>query len=294
MVLSMFKQIPALLAWARKEHAMLDQIIDEHHFDGIISDNRWGLYSEKVPSIYITHQVFIKTPPYLKFLEPFISRINRKFIQKYHECWIPDTAGKNNLSGDLSHKKPLPSNYHFIGPLSRFNDYWSSKKFQDTDNKNYDILVLLSGPEPQRSILENKILSEIKNLDITAAIVCGKPEMKETPKSQGKTDIFPHLDTQSLRELIHRSKLIVSRSGYSTIMDMAATGTKAVLIPTPGQTEQEYLATTLQKKGIYQSCNQSDLSLSMVLNGSDMYSGIKLVHDKSTLKSRIANFLNLT
>jgi len=291
MVLSMLKQFPGLLRWIRKEHNMLDRLIDEHHFDGIISDNRFGLYSDKIPSIYITHQVFIKTPLHLKFLEPFITRINRNFIQKYHECWIPDIAEQNNLSGDLSHKKPLPSNYHFIGPLSRFDDSLIKNKIRNTDCKNYDVLVLLSGPEPQRSILENKILSEIKNSDITAAIVCGKPEMKDTPKKLGKSDIFPHLETQSLLELIHCSKLVISRSGYSTIMDLAAMGNKAVLIPTPGQTEQKYLAKTMQQKGIYQTFKQSEFSLEKVLKRSDQYSGIKLESDKTTLKSRIANFL---
>ena len=241
MALKMMQHAPALLRSIKKEHAMLDQLIQEFGFSGVISDNRYGLYSEKIPAVFITHQVFIQTPWHLGFLNPVIARMNRGFINRFHACWIPDNKGDINLSGALSHKKPLPDNYRFIGPQSRFGELMKSEQHHNSRSLSYDLLVLLSGPEPQRSILEEKILGQVKSLDIRLALVRGKPGSGDKPRKIENGDSFNHLETAVLFRLMSASRLVLARSGYSTIMDLAATGKKAILIPPPGQTEQEYL-----------------------------------------------------
>ena len=180
--MKMMQHAPALLRSIKKEHAALDKLIREYGFSGVISDNRYGLYSDKIPSVFITHQVFIRTPWYLSYLQPIIARLNRGFINRFHACWIPDNEGAVNLSGALSHKKPLPENFCFIGPLSRFYEMMNNDPFNDTGSPSYDLLVLLSGPEPQRSILEEKVRDQVKSLNIRVALVRGKPGSGEKPE----------------------------------------------------------------------------------------------------------------
>ena len=288
MIFKMLSVSPSLFKSIRKEHKSLKKIIKLYNIHGVISDNRYGLYSKKIPTVFITHQVFIKTPWRLKFIEPVLFQLNKHYINKYDECWVPDFQGKPNLSGDLSHKKPLPTNYHFIGPLSRFLKESATSK----SSEKYDLLVLLSGPEPQRTILENNILTQLESLDINAAMVCGKPEIKPQQSSKGKKEILPHLNSNSLQQLILQSKVIISRSGYSTIMDLVSLGKKAVFIPTPGQTEQEYLGRYFMEKGIYLSCAQEKFDLKQALDQSGDYSGTHIPNDRSVLKDRISQFLN--
>lgn len=294
MALKMIQHGPFLLRSIQEEHSKLDQLVREFGFSGIISDNRYGLHSEKVPCIFITHQVFMQTPWHLGFLKPIIHSIIKRYISRFKACWIPDVAGEQNLSGELSHKSRLPGNYQFIGPLSRFNNLNGPAQENHTGSYAYDILVILSGPEPQRTILENQILGEIGTLGINAAMVCGKPGSKDLPESPENCTVFNHLGSQDLLEMIKNSKLVISRSGYSTIMDLATLGKKAVLVPTPGQTEQEYLAKYLQQKGYYLTFKQAKLSLNKAIEQAENYPGLNLSSDHSQLDKRVNDFLLMT
>ena len=175
MALKMALQAPAILKGIKEEHKVLKKIIQDFAIDAVISDNRYGLYSNSIPSVFMTHQVFIQTPSQLNFLNPILLIKNQGFIHKFDECWIPDFQGDQNLSGDLSHKKSLPDNYHFIGPLSRFS---LNRETKPTEYK-YKILVMLSGPEPQRTVLENLLVDQLSSLKIKCAVVLGKTELKE-------------------------------------------------------------------------------------------------------------------
>lgn len=294
MVWKIMRQFPDLLRWTRKEHSQLERLVVKHRFNGVISDNRFGLWSVQVPCVFVTHQVYIQTPQLLKFLAPVINRLNRNYIGKYRECWIPDNEGKLNLSGILSHRKDLPSHCHFIGPLSRFFAMNLTQDGGGNDPVQYDVLVMLSGPEPQRSILEKKILSAISPLNIKVAMVLGKPDAGEISQHTRNCDTYTHLESQALLGLIRRSRIIVSRSGYSTIMDLVATGSRAVLIPTPGQTEQEYLARYLMERNYYFSVSQDKFDLEEALEKIENYPGVTLDFDRNILKSRITNFLQMT
>ena len=260
------RQIPKLLKRIRAENKWLQHAIDEHNIDAVISDNRFGLYTTKVPCVYITHQLAIQTG---SMIGNFIAqRIHYYFIKKYQHCWVPDFE-KEELAGKLSHPKKMPENVSYIGALSRF------EILPGTD-KIYDVLIMISGPEPQRSIFEEIILSSVNDLPGTFFIVRGLPS---TPGSISPPNdhikIENHLDAFSLNKVLQQSKLVVSRSGYTTVMDLIKLGSKAILVPTPGQTEQEYLAKYLLSKGYFYSVSQERFSLKEEIN-----KAAKFAHEK--------------
>lgn len=245
-------QIPKLLRRIKKENKWLQVAIDEHNIDAVISDNRFGLYSNKVPCIYITHQLAIQTGD--SFGNLLAQKFHYYFIKKYNQCWVPDFE-KEGLAGRLSHPHNLPFNVSFIGALSRFDI------LEDTA-KIYDALILISGPEPQRTIFERMILSDVEDLDLKVFIVRGLPSAKDAISSPNtKVKIENHSDAQSLNKLIQQSKIVIARSGYTTVMDLIKLGSKAILVPTPGQTEQEYLAKYLLSKKYFYSVSQKNFSM---------------------------------
>ena len=291
MAMKMMQHAPALLRSIKKEHAALDKLIRKYGFSGVVSDNRYGLYSDKIPSVFITHQVFIRTPWHLSFLQPIIARLNRGFIDRFNTCWVPDNEGENNLSGALSHKRPLPDNFRFIGPLSRFDDMMTPNQHNNPGPPSYDLLVLLSGPEPQRSILEEKVRDQVKSLGIKVALVRGKPGSGDKPGSIENIDAYNHLESLELLSLMNTSRLVLARSGYSTIMDLAATGKKAILIPTPGQTEQEYLGKYLGERGHFLVSKQDKLNLKEDLARAERHPGLARMNNGAALNKCISELL---
>ncbi len=292
MALKMALQAPAILSGISRERKLLKSIIHQYNIDGVISDNRYGLSCAKIPSVFISHQLSIRVPSYLAFTRSLLNKINRNYIAAFDECWIPDFESEPNLSGELSHLNPLPQNSFFIGPLSRFAVCRTDPQQNDQNEKvPYDILVILSGPEPQRSVLETLIIQQLKGIPNTAAVISGKPENKFNIETNDQIAIFPHLETEKLNNLIRSSKLIISRPGYSTVMDLAVSGTKAIFIPTPGQTEQEYLAQYYLKKKWFFSMSQKSFNLRHAIQESEFYSGVKLNYDGSALTSRISSLL---
>lgn len=266
----------------KKEHALIDAVIDKNNIDIIISDNRYGLWSKKIKSILITHQLYIKTP----FGSQIAHKKTGQLLNKFDEVWIPDYARAINLSGDLSHLKPFEQKHKFIGSLSRFSSLHAvilslSKEQRSNIVKDYeyDIIAILSGPEPQRTIFEEIVLMQTQQLNLKAVVVRGKPsqnaiakakdkaisslinEIPSQARNDGSIKIFNHLSTNELYQYIQQSKIVVCRSGYSSIMDLATLGKKAILVPTPKQTEQEYLAQYHFEKGNFYMQKQNDFNL---------------------------------
>lgn len=229
-------QSRAFLKTIRDEHKWLQKILPQYQFDEVYSDNCYGLYHQTISSTIITHQLMIKCPKGFKFLERFFHSQILKMTTKFDHCWIPDYEGENNLSGDLSHKYPLPENASFIGPLSRFE-----RRPKEDFIKQYEFCAILSGPEPLRTKLENQCIDLFQRTEKKCLIIRGLPEMDECINAKG-LDIFNHLNDEAFREKVIQSDKIICRSGYSTIMDLYALNKRAIFIPTPGQTEQEYLA----------------------------------------------------
>ena len=250
-------QIPSILRSVKEENKWLKEQVSKFGFEAVISDNRYGLYHEKVFSVFITHQLCIKSS-LGKWTEKILQQWNYKFINRFHECWVPDEEGENNLAGELSHPAKLPKvPVKYIGALSRF---FSFSPLRDGGIKDH-LLIILSGPEPQRTILENKVVDQIVNYPATATIVRGLPGEKNIIPSTNTIHFYNHLSSEELNNEAMKAEFIISRSGYSTVMDIAALRKKSILIPTPGQTEQEYLADHLMKKKFSFCVKQNNFSL---------------------------------
>lgn len=245
---------PRISKAIREEHQLLNRLIPSHNIDVVISDNRFGLYSKKIHSVFITHQLFLKAPVF----KGVAQRINKKYILRFNEVWIPDYKEEANcLSGELSHsKKHFHKNVRYIGPLSRLEDV----KVKVEKNK-YDQLILLSGPEPGRSLLEEALVKKYKGSAKNIALVRGSREKDALSiKKKNEFTVYDLPAKEELKKLILSADTIICRSGYSTLMDMHYLGKKKlILIPTPGQTEQVYLAEYWKKKFKSIVCHEKDL-----------------------------------
>jgi len=250
-------QIPSILRSIKEENKWLKEQVSKFGFDAVISDNRYGLYHDKIFSVFITHQLCIKSS-LGKWSEKIVQQWNYKFINRFHECWVPDEKGEDNLAGELSHPAKLPKvSVKYIGALSRFSSF---SPLGDGGIQDH-LLIILSGPEPQRTILENKVIDQIVNYPGTATIIRGLPGEKNIIPSTNTIHFYNHLSSEELNNEAMKAEFILSRSGYSTVMDIAALRKKSILIPTPGQTEQEYLADYLMKKQLFFFVKQSNFSL---------------------------------
>lgn len=253
-------QIPKFLYWKRKENRITKKIIHKHHIELIISDNRYGVKNKLVPSIIITHQTSPCLGPVFSFLRPMMTKIIGNWIRSFDQCWIPDINKTLPISGILSESVPFSNNTYRIGLLSRLNPSILKRDLNDKIPST-DILVILSGPEPHRSKLEQSIVKRFKNDHFKVILLQGKPELNAKNKQIGKITLIPHCTDSQLYYLMVKSALIICRSGYSTIMDLFAVNRKAILIPTPGQYEQEYLAQHLTQNFGFTSMRQNDLAL---------------------------------
>ena len=250
-------QVPSILRSIKEENKWLKEQVNKFGFEVVISDNRYGLHHEKTFSVFITHQLTIKSS-LGKWSEKMVQHWNYKFIKRFHECWVPDEKGENNLAGELSHPAKLPNvPVKYIGALSRFSPFPPLGIGPIKDH----LLIIFSGPEPQRTILENKVVDQIVNYPATATIVRGLPGERNIIPSTNTIHFYNHLSSKELNNEAMKAEFIVSRSGYSTIMDIAALRKKSILIPTPGQTEQEYLAYYLMKKQFSFCVKQNNFSL---------------------------------
>jgi uncharacterized protein (TIGR00661 family) len=277
----LFFQLPKIRTAIKAEHGITQQIVNRYHINKIIADNRYGCYSHKIKSTLITHQLNPLLPTGLGWASYFAKRLLKSLLRNFSACWVPDFPDRS-LSGYLS-----ASNHpvQFIGPLSRL-------KHTPASSGLYDLLVILSGPEPQRSILETILMPQLFDSPFTFAVVRGKVESSCTERTHGQNRVvMNYAGTQQLQQLLSQSKIVIARSGYSTIMDLWAVQKKAILIPTPGQTEQEYLAANLKKQGIAFTIPQHLFNLRQVLNKCRNYSGFTHMELNDLLTKQIANLL---
>jgi len=258
----LFLNIPRFLITARKEREVTEEIISKENISGIISDNRFGVRSDKIPSVYITHQINVLSGNTTSLTSKFHQRI----ISKFDECWVPDNIDHPKYSGDLSNTYKGNLKVKFIGILSRFD--------KGQENKKNDILIVLSGPEPQRSILEKKLLIKLKATNKKVLLVRGVVTEDKEPLISENLKVVNYMLSEQLQEAFRESDVILSRSGYSTIMDLVRLEKKAFFIPTPGQFEQEYLANRMKELKIVPFADQDSFELSM-LEQVKNYSGFK-------------------
>lgn len=225
-------QVPFIWRTIKKEKRLIEQIVNQYAFDIIISDNRYGLYTNKAETVFITHQLNIKST----IFNTLANKLQRAYIKKFNRCWVPDFSDKTiSLAGELSEPVPELNTLHYIGALSRFEN-----ESVPNANKTIDYLVLLSGPEPQRTLLEKKLIHQAELLSAKRIVF-----VRGTQKGKFKSDQIKHynlLNYQELKSIIANSRQVICRPGYSSIMDFFFTKTPCVFVPTPGQSEQEYLA----------------------------------------------------
>ena len=259
--LSMLFKTPLLLYHIIREHKRLRRLIREYKIDIIISDNRFGLWNNDIISVYVTHMPRIPLPFPWKALERIGVSLHRWIIKRYDYCMIPDLPGDLNLSGKLSHDLKLPENVRYTGIISRFGIIG---KVTEKSGYRHNTIVL-SGPEPQRSILREKLLDVFRNKQVTTVILEGKPENITLERKKGNLVFYSHLAAAEMGEVLRTSDCIISRSGYTTIMDLVFLDCTGLLIPTPGQTEQEYLAEYLSGRGFFSTINQDEINMDISL-----------------------------
>lgn len=254
-------QIPKILLTIQREHNWLKKRIETLNIQAVISDNRYGLFHKNIYSVFMTHQLTVDTP--YKTLTSFVRFLNYKRIKNFDECWVPDFADRiNNLAGKLSHPERLPKMpVHYIGNLSRFEETKGAIK--------YDHLAIISGPEPQRTIFEEKVRKYFPYLNGKKCILRGKPAAYRDALHEENIDVFNHVGANDLQAIIASSKNIICRAGYSTIMDLAAMKKTALLVPTPGQTEQEYLGKYLAEKNWFSYVTQDELNAATITQHAD-------------------------
>lgn len=233
----------------QQEKKLVTSWIKKHNIDGIISDNRFGVFSNKIPSVYLTHQLNV-----LSGNTTWItSKLHQNIIKKHTECWVPDIETTPNLTGELGHLEKTNLNIKYIGPLSRFHKKETDKKF--------DLMIILSGPEPQRGILERKLKTEILDYSGKTLFIKGVVEKKQIKQHVDHVTYYNFMTSFELEQAFNESERVLCRSGYTTIMDLVKLQKKAFFIPTPGQFEQEYLAKKYKEEGLVPFAMQDDFKI---------------------------------
>ncbi len=268
MVFKMAMQLPRFLRVIRAEHRAVEEIVAREQIDIVISDNRYGCWSSQAKSIFITHQSNILMPARFGWLASWVRNANHRMMRKFSVCWIPDRPGEDSIAGDLISFGTFDDtiSHAYIGPLSRFIP-------SGNRTKEYDLLCVFSGPEPQRSILENIVVRQVNRTTLKTLMVRGLPGNIPAVPLDTHATVVPFMNSEALQRAIESSACILARSGFSTVMDLTRLGGHVIFIPTPGQTEQEYLAQRLMQKGIAYATTQSIFDLPTALEKAKQLNG---------------------
>ncbi|MGD9978223.1 MAG: glycosyltransferase [Bacteroidales bacterium] len=235
------------------EHRKLKQLIGQHKVDMVISDNRYGLWSNHVKTAIITHQLRVIPPFPFKWTLKISQIIIKKWLNRFDQVWVPDYSDERNIAGLLSRPNGL-KNLNYIGILSRFG----SINF-DAVLSGFQMVVIASGPEPQRQIYIDITSKLAKKWLLSCLIVEGIPDNGSIPRNIDGIWYVGHLPDLQFALAVKNAQYLIFRGGYSTIMDMLTLGISGLMVPTPGQTEQEYLAHYLYRRGYFETAHQGDL-----------------------------------
>jgi hypothetical protein len=253
-------QVPRVYNAISAEKVWLEKQLTHRHWDWVISDNRYGLHHPSVRSILVTHQLFPRSGrPWMPV--SLLHRVHRLLMRPFNDIWVPDIADGDGLSGALSHPPPGDLPVTYIGPLSRLSP--SKCGLPAGLDPGKFLLALISGPEPQRTIFEAAIRAQAGSISMPLVLVRGLPNLDAKATWEGSLLTMPHAPAEFLAALVSQAGWIICRSGYSTLMDLVKLGRSAMLVPTPGQPEQEYLAGYLEARGWFRQMRQEALSLSL-------------------------------
>lgn len=261
----LLKNLPKMMEAIWEEKRLVKKWVKKYAIEGIISDNRLGVFSPKVPSVFITHQLNVMTGN----TTWITSILHQKIIKKYTECWVPDIENTPNLTGKLGHLKTNTLDLKYIGPLSRLHKKEVPQK--------YDLMVILSGPEPQRGILEEMLKREVLRFDGKIVFIKGIVEKEQKKEEIENITYYNFMNTRQIEQTFNESEIVLSRSGYTTIMDLAVLQKKAFFIPTPGQYEQEYLAKKLKNSNLVPYAEQNNFRIEALAEIKN-YQGLPIVN----------------
>nr|WP_315183320.1 glycosyltransferase [uncultured Flavobacterium sp.] len=261
----LLKNLPKMMEAIWEEKRLVKKWVKKYAIEGIISDNRLGVFSPKVPSVFITHQLNVMTGN----TTWITSILHQKIIKKYTECWVPDIENAPNLTGKLGHLKTNTLDLKYIGPLSRLHKKEVPQK--------YDLMVILSGPEPQRGILEEILKREVLRFDGKVVFIKGIVEKEQKKEEIENITYYNFMNTRQIEQTFNESEIVLSRSGYTTIMDLAVLQKKAFFIPTPGQYEQEYLAKKLKNSNLVPYAEQDNFRIEALAEIKN-YQGLPIVN----------------
>jgi len=255
--LSLASQIPKIFSAIQYEREVLKLLVKDHQIDGIISDNRYGFYHPELPSVIITHQLRIRSG-LGRVTDDVVQTLHYKLLSRFKSCWVPDFEEAPGLAGELSHPHQKPSiPLYYTGPLSRMEQGEKGRRH---------ILILLSGPEPQRSLFEKMVIDALPGLNEKLVLVRGLPLGGPKLHLPANVEAYDHLPAEALNRFMLDAELVIARSGYSTVMDLAKLKKRSVLVPTPGQTEQQYLASELMRNRHALAVDQSKFRLKAAID----------------------------
>lgn len=273
----LIKNSPKMIEAIFAEKKLVKKWIAEYNLQGIISDNRLGVYSKKISSVFMTHQLNV-----LSGKTTWISsKLHQHFIKKFTECWIPDIQENPNLTGKLGHLKNSSLHLKYLGPLSRLEKKELPIKF--------DLMVILSGPEPQRTFLEEKLVKEIQSFDGKILFIKGIIESEQKTAQVENVTYYNFMTSSEIETAFNESETVLCRSGYTTVMDLAKLQKKAFFIPTPGQFEQEYLAKRLKRNGFVPYAKQDDFTIGNLLEVA-LYAGLPQLKKEINWKQLLVLF----
>lgn len=278
---SMARQFPAMVRSVQAERALFDRLRGQLRLDAVISDQRFGLRGADLPSVLITHQVF----PFTPCAQATLRKLNLRHIARFDRCWVMDEPGAPGLAGELSHGPVLPRNARYIGVASRMGG-------AAPDRAPYDIVAVISGPEPQRTLLEQRLLDQLPRIPGRHLLVLGQPHQPHQALL-GPVHVRSHMPGPALAAAMAGARLIVSRSGYTTLMDLAALGRSALIIPTPGQEEQEYLGRLHARTGRFVVQAQDALDLRAALDAPGIANRRAAMADGSLLERALEDLASL-
>jgi uncharacterized protein (TIGR00661 family) len=282
LLFNMIIQLPRLQKVIQQEHTQIQELIRKLKITHLISDNRYGCYSSSIPSVIITHQLRLLFSGMWNIAANLVNTSLRNALTKFNQVWIPDFES-NEITQPFTQNINLP--HRFVGMLSRFS---SSAANQESSQL---IVGLVSGPENQRTVFEQNLVTQLAQLNQPAVIVRGLTQVEDEQVQNGVT-LINHLPAKGLQDLIMRANVVIARSGYSTIMDLYFLGKRnVILIPTPGQTEQEYLGQYLKEKKIAVVQNQEKMNLEAALQLLPACIGFKVSQKEDLLKQALDEFL---
>lgn len=264
----------------RREHREVEELVRSHQIDRVISDNRYGCYAEAIPSVFITHQYRVRLPRYWSLFEGLVNGWLKTRYARYQHLWIPDQPG----SGLTDWFVPKGALVTYVGWLSRFGGEMSQAS-------GVEIVATVSGPEPQRRIFADKLRRELMDSGRCALLVTGQPG-NAFREQQGNLTVVNHLPAKELEPALRGAAVVIARSGYSTIMDLIALGKKAVLVPTPQQPEQLYLARQLSESKVAFCVDQENFVLGKALQEAEGFPGfVSFREEEGKLESAIRQLL---